>query len=233
MLNKSRAIVLHHIRFGESSLIVTFYTEKLGKLVCLVNGVRLKKAKFPATFFQPLSLLEADFYYRENRELQRLKEATCPCLFATIPFQITKSAIAMFLAEVLYLTLREEESNPPLFSFLFHSFQLLDNKDKGIANFHLWFMLQFARYLGILTAEAEFFEGNKTSPDLRLFYQIPQEATAALIRMIGSPQGPPDDLKLSNQNRNLLLDRIIRHYAAHVDGFSRLKSFTVLKEVFE
>jgi DNA repair protein RecO (recombination protein O) len=153
-------------------------------------------------------------------------------MYATIPFQIRKSSVALFLSEVLYLALREEESNPSLFSFMYHAFQLFDNKDKGMANFHLWFMLQFARFQGILTAGAEFSGGDRISADLQLFYQIPDEASVALNQLMTSPLGPPDVLTLSNQNRNLLLDRIIRHYSNHLDGFSRLKSFSVLKEVF-
>ncbi len=232
MLNKTKAIILHHIRYGESSLIVTLYTEKHGRLACMVNGVRSKKAKFPATLFQPLTILETDIYYRENRELQRLKEASCPNLYTTLPFHAMKSAIALFLAEVLYLTLREEEGNPSLFSFLSHAFQLLDTIEKGIANFHIWFMLHYARFLGILTADPELFSGYKASADLQVFYQMPEEAMTALTRLLTSSQGPPDDIKLSNANRNLLLERLIRHYAMHLDGFSRLKSFAVLQEVF-
>ena len=233
MLHKTKAISLHHIRYGESSLIVTLYTEKHGRLACMVNGVRSKKARFPATLFQPLTILETDFYYRENREVQRLKEASCPFLYTSIPFHADKSAIALFLAEVLYLTLREEEGNPSLFSFLSHAFQLLDTKEKGIANFHVWFMLHFARFLGILTADPVFFSGHEVSADHQVFYQMPEEATVALARFLTNPQGPPDDIQLSNPHRNLLLERLIRHYALHIDGFSRLKSFAVLKEVFE
>jgi DNA repair protein RecO (recombination protein O) len=232
MLHKTKAISLHHIRYGESSLIVTLYTEKHGRLACMVNGVRSKKARFPATLFQPLTILETDYYYRENRELQRLKEASCSYLYTTIPFQAEKGAIALFLAEVLYLTLREEEGNPSLFSFLSHAFQLLDAKEKGIANFHIWFMLHYAKFLGILTADPSFLSDNEVSADHQVFYRMPEEAMTALTRLLTSPQGPPDDIKLSNPNRNLLLERLIRHYAMHLDGFSRLKSFAVLREVF-
>ena len=233
MLNKTRAIVLHQVRYGETSLIVTLYTEKHGRLGCMVSGVRSKKSRIPATLFQPLSLLEADFYYRENRELQRIKEATCPYHYQSIPFSITKSAIAFFLAEVLYLTLREEESNPDLFAFLFHAFQLLDTRTEGVASFHVWFMLRFARYLGILPEEPEDYSGSSMDAELQLFQHLPSAAESALIHMIGSTDGPPHGLILSNQHRMLLLDRIIRHYSLHVDGFSRLKTYAVLKETFE
>ena len=78
MLNKTRAIVLHHVRYGETSIIITFYTEKYGRLACMANGVRSRKARFPAILFQPLTIVDTDFYYRQNREIQRIKEASCP-----------------------------------------------------------------------------------------------------------------------------------------------------------
>ena len=232
MLNKTRAIVLHRVKYGESSLIVIFYTEKYGRIACMVHGVRSKKGKFPATLFQPLSLLETDFYYRQNRELQRLKEATSSFHYNSIPFSISKSAIALFLAEVLYLTLREEESNPSLFSFLFHAFQLLDTKDEGCANFHLWFMLHLTRYLGIFIPQ-QYFQGEDTlSSDMQVFHALSVEASAALKLLAESMEGPPDKMQLSYQDRTQLLERIISYYALHLDGFSRLKSFAVLQEVF-
>jgi DNA repair protein RecO (recombination protein O) len=232
MLIKSRAIVLHHLRYGDSSLIVTLYTEKHGRMTCMVSGAYSKKSKFPATWFQPLSLLDADFYFRQNRELQRLKEASCPCPHTSIPFSIAKSAVALFLAEVLFLTLREEESNPALFSFLYNAFQLLDASEEGISNFHLWFMLHFSRYIGILPVISEVTSGIAASADMQFFAGLPAEAVKALSDLMVHPQGPAAGLKLSNQNRYLLLDRIIRYYAQHLEGFSRLKSFAVLREVF-
>lgn len=232
MLTKTRAIVLHHIKYGDSGLIVTLYTEKQGRIACMVNGVRSKKGKFPATFFQPLSLLEIDFYFRQNRELQHLKEVSCPLHYGSIPFTISKSAIALFLAEVLYLTLREEEGNAPLFSFLFHSFQWLDAKDTGCSNFHLWFMLHFSRYLGILPAHQDVIEVDSVASEMQVFYAMPAEAVKALSILMANPQGPPEELQITHTARNLLLERIIRYYALHLDGFSRLKSVSVLQEVF-
>lgn len=232
MINKTRAIVLHYVKYGDSSLIVTLYSEKYGRIACMVNGVRSKKGKFSAILFQPLSLLETDIYYRQNRELQRLKEVFCPFQYDTIPFNITKSAIAFFIAEVLYLSLREEEGNPTLFNFLYHAFQLLDTKEEGCSNFHLWFMLHFLRYLGILPAELKDVEDNVFSSDTQLFYAMSVEAKDALKLLIASPQGPPDKLQINNSDRTQLLERLIRYYALHLDGFSRLKSYSVLQEVF-
>lgn len=232
MLSKSRAIVLHHLKYGESSLIVTLYSEKLGRLTCMVNGVRSKKSRFPANLFQPLTLLEVDFYYRQHRDLQRMKEASCPCPYTTITFSPSKGAIALFLAEVLYLTLQEEAGNPQLFSFLFHSFQLFDARESGMADFHLWFLLHFARFLGMLTVDPAELTDPFVSSDLVQFRHLPEEARKALVLLVTHPQGPPEILRITGVVRALLLDRIIRHYAQHIEGFNRLKSLSVLQEVF-
>jgi DNA repair protein RecO (recombination protein O) len=231
MLNKTRAIVLHHIKYSESSIIVTFYTEKYGRVSCMVNGIHSKKARFPITLFQPLSLLEMDFYYRSNRELQRIKDVSFACNYLTIPFNISKSTIALFLAEVLYLTLREEESNPILFAYLFHSFQLFDARDTGISNFHIWFMLHFSKYLGFFPSVKEE-KRVSFSSDLLAFDALTPSAAGALNKLIYSVKGPPEELKISHHDRMALLESLIKYYTLHHEGFSRLKSYSILQEVF-
>jgi DNA repair protein RecO (recombination protein O) len=44
----------------------------------------------------------------------------------------------------------KRKKNRPLFAFLEHSIEVLENTDSGIANFHIAFLLQLTRYLGIL-----------------------------------------------------------------------------------
>ncbi len=232
MLNKTRAIVLHHVKYGESSLIVSFYTEKYGRLSCMVSGVRTKKSKFPATLFQPLTLIDADFYYRQNRDLQRLKEAACSVHYMTIPFNVSKSAVAIFLSEVLYISLREEESNPVVFAFIYNALQLFDSMDDRNSTFHLWFMMQLTRYLGFFPPEQIFEQEGLSSPDFQVFQAMPLGSRTALKLIVQSVQSPPDLKNVSGWDRNELLSRIIKYYALHVDGFSKLRSFKILQEVF-
>lgn len=229
MLNKTQAVVLHHIRYGDASLIVTLYTERFGRLTCMVSGVHSKKSRFPPTYFQPLTLLETEIYYKQNREMQRLKELACPFHYTTIPFAIAKSSIALFLAEVLFITLREEEANPALFSFLFHSFQLLDTKEEGISNFHLLFLLNYSRYLGIFPAELEQMH---PAGELSVFRNMPGEAWQALADMNGISMATPEKLIIGQHVRTLLLERLVRYFALHMDGMERLKSLQVLKDIF-
>lgn len=232
MLTKTRAIVLHQVKYGESSLILNLYTEQFGRTACIVSGVRSRKPRFPATLFQPLHMLEADIYYRRSREMHRLKEVTGLVHYQTIPFNVSKSTIALFLAEVLMHCLREEESNPPLFAFLFHAFQLLDASDEGYSYFHHWFLVQLSRYLGFLPQEQLITGTLNPVYDLPVFGNLSPDTLEALRALAGCASGPPAQLSLNHAGRAGLLESIIRYYTLHIDGFTRLRSYEVLQEVF-
>jgi DNA repair protein RecO (recombination protein O) len=231
MLHKSLAIVLHSIKYGETSLIVTLYTQEMGRLSCIVSGVRTRKSKWSASFFQPLTILEIVFYYRENREVQRLKEATCFFYYDSIPFETLKSSIALYLSEVLNLTLREEENNSALFAFLCQSFQWLDMEKEGVANFHLWFMIHYARFLGILSVKNSYSDPFPADSEMLSWPGLSDELKMAWNSLVDSPTKPPH-LQISKSGRNILLDLLVLHYSHHMDGFARIKSVEILREVF-
>jgi DNA repair protein RecO (recombination protein O) len=230
MIIKTRAIVLHPVKYGESSLIVTLYSEKHGRLSVIVSGVHSKKTRLPATFFQPLTLLEADIYLKKNREVHRLKEVSTISHYTSIPFSVTKSAVALFLADVLLHTLREEEQNLHLFDFLFHAFQLLDSKDEGVSNFHLLFLLHYSRFLGIFPGETvESQPGLFSDPVLA---RIPPEAASILKDLLKLSLSQAENVSMSPAIRHMLLDSLIRYFEQHLEGMGRIRSASVLSDLF-
>ncbi len=148
MIVPTRAIVLNHIRYNDSSLIANLYTEALGKQTIFIQGAFKKKSAVRSVLFQPLYLIETEIHYRANRQMQRISDAYIFKPLKHIPFDPVKSSIALFVAEILNKTLKEEEQNLELFKFLIHSIEMLDLNDAGTANFHLIFLLHYTRYLG-------------------------------------------------------------------------------------
>ena len=57
MIHKTRGIVFRFTRYGETSIIVTIFTEAFGLQSYIVNGVRSKSAKNKIALYQPLTLL--------------------------------------------------------------------------------------------------------------------------------------------------------------------------------
>jgi DNA repair protein RecO (recombination protein O) len=241
MLYKTKAIVLNHLKYGDTSLVATIYCEALGRKTFLVQGVYKKKSKFHSTFFQPFTILDLEVDVNPKRELQRIKEITLSDPFHTIPFDPVKSALIIFLAEVLYKTIKEEEPNPPLFDYIYHAIQLLDIKDTGVANFHLVFLINLTRYLGFYP-ENNYSETNcvfdpvngKFFPALS-HHSIEEEKLSSfwLSNLINLNFESLELLPMNHNTRNNLLKLIIEFYNLHLGGLSNVKSLSVLQSVFE
>lgn len=232
MVVKTRAIVLHHVKYGESGIIMYCYTEEFGRMAYMVHGVRKKRSKFPGAVYQPLTILDVIFYYKANRSIQLIKELSHNLRYNSIPFNTTKSCIAMFISEVLYKTLQEEESNPLLFEFLYRTFHVFDLNDQGTNNFHLVFLLQYTKYLGIFPSGL--LDKDKTAghADLHVFSDLKKGLLEMVARMLQEPELHPDEAIIDNEARSLILERIIKYYNLHLEGILNLKSLSVLREIF-
>jgi DNA repair protein RecO (recombination protein O) len=120
MLHKTRGIGLSYLRYRESSIITKIYTEAFGIQTYIVNGVRSSKSKNNRiALFQPLPLLDMVVYHKNKEDtVHRISELKCYAPFHSIPFDVIKSSLALFITEILGKTLREEESNELLFRFI-------------------------------------------------------------------------------------------------------------------
>jgi DNA repair protein RecO (recombination protein O) len=242
MIHKSKAITLHTIRYGENSLIAYLYTEAYGRISLLVNGAFGKrKATGKAAFFQPLDINNVVFYHRSVHGLGRLKEVSTAIGFSSIPFDPVKRAIALFVSELVYRTVREEESNPVLYNFLETSIHLLDVMSTGAHNFHIIFLVQLSRHLG-------FYPGNRWSSatpyfDYRNGLFIEHEPQHPLFfgksdsewigRAMDTPFHEADRLEMNHLLRKQLIENLLAYYQFHIESVAAMKSLPVLAQVFE
>ncbi|MBN1117452.1 MAG: DNA repair protein RecO [Bacteroidales bacterium] len=221
MLHKTTGIVLQAIKFSDSSLIVQIYTRDSGRQSYIVQGVRAKKSKFHFNQFQPLTVLNLEVEHKESREIQRIRDLSLKHAFHNLHTNIVKNTIALFVAEVLNKSLKDTEGNNSLFDYLESSIQILDICQEGYVNFHLVFMVQFTRFLGI-------FPQNNLELDS---YQS-EEEKVKLHDIIPYSLKDLHKLTLTNTTRNLLVKSIVDYYRYHLDGISEIKSIKVLHEVF-
>ncbi len=228
MLHKTRGIVLSHIRYRETSIIVKIYTEAFGLQSYIVNGVRssgnARSGGSRMGLYQPLTLLDLVVYYQEKANLQRIKEIKCAEPYMHLPLDFQKTGIALFLTEMLGKSLKGEEANPPLFLFLHSSLHVLDTHQEGIQNFHLQFLLKLSRYLGFATPTAEDFL-EEVSPYISADL-IDREA---IERLLLEPYG--SSIPLNGERRRHVLQLILQFYRLHVAEFGELKSLPVLQEM--
>lgn len=150
MLEKTRGILLHTVKYGDNSLIHTMYTEKFGRQAYILNAARGARSKNKSAHLQPLYIVDMEVYQKKNREVQRIKELKLISPYHSIPFDVVKTSQAIFLAELLNKIILEEEQNPGLYSFLESSFLFFDLMETGKTDFHIWFLTHLTTYLGIM-----------------------------------------------------------------------------------
>lgn len=240
MLTKTRGICIHSVKFGDKSLVVTLYTEKFGRQSYVVNDTRGAKAKNKSGLMQPLYLLELEAYVKENRSLNRIREVWLDEAYHTIQFDAFKSSQAIFLAEILYRTLQEEAPNLPFYGFLANSLKMFDAMQEGSSDFHVWFLAQLTGWLGILphiddpgTGWFDLQKGVSVAQEPLHGYCIQPEISLILSRILRSGLSDLGMLHINHKQRYLLLTKLMDYFHIHFENLGQVKSFAVLKEVFE
>jgi DNA repair protein RecO (recombination protein O) len=240
MLAKTRGVVLHTLQYGESSLIVTMYSENHGRISCLIHATRGIKAKNKSSILQPLFILEVEMYLKKSRELQRIKEIRLFKPYLSIPYDVIKSSQILFLAELLNKIIREEESNPALYSFIENSLIFFDSMKEGTANFHIWFLARFTEFAGIYPHLSDIGQGWFDMKKGMITGKVPlhpffmdQETTACFKNIINLNIHELSGFHIPYSIRNDLLNNLLEYYHQHFENLENFNSLAVLHEVFE
>lgn len=238
--DKTRAIFLKAIRYGDNSLIVKLLTEENGLQSFMVKGAFNKNAKIRAALFQPLTLI--DIVCSKSRgELGYLKEASVEYSYKDIPFNINKSAIVLFVCELLSKSIQETETDQELFSFIHHSLTHLDDMNDNYADFPLKFAIKLTDFLGfspnILSYQQGFVfdleEGCFRHDSANAIYVIDKQQSELFYRLCCNNIFDDVKININYQERHHLTEAVITYYKLHVSGFNEMKSAEVLKTVLQ
>lgn len=239
MLIKTRGIILKTIKYGETSIIAEIYTEERGLRKYVINGVRSKKARVHASLLQVMSLLDLVVYNREDRDLNHVKEIRSAYVYQSMPFDVKKSALALFMAEIIRKTIRESEENKPLFQFLFDTFQFLDEASSPISNLHLFFLIELTAFLGFLPAgewdqDTQLFdlqEGSFTNNIPNHRHYLDEQLSFILNELLHSAPSDTHQIKITAVQRRALLQSMLDYYKLHMDFLPDIHSHQILQEV--
>ncbi len=236
MIVKTKAIVISSIKFQDKSLIVKCLTFSDGlKSYFVRDAFSNKKSNQKIGYFLPLTILEIESNHKNKGNLEYFKEVKVATPYQTIHTDVVKSTIVLFISEVLYHAIHEEEKNEALFEYLETALQWFDNHSFN-ANFHLILLLEMTKYLGfypeISEVEAAYFEMIEgTFSVLQATSSLSVHETN-LFRKLINLRFDVSDKSFHVVERQLLLKILIDYYLIHLDGFRTPKSLAVLKEVF-
>ncbi len=243
MLQTTKAIILRTVAYGDTSLIVSAFTQRYGLQQYMVKGARKsgKKGGSLASMLQPAAILELIVYHNDQKQLQLVKEMRWEVVYATVMSGISKNAIALYMVELLSKCLKQPETNDELFAFVESTLILLDGCDNAVAaNLPLYYALKLAGILGFrmedeyhqeqryLDLQAGSFvheppiHGMYLDPVLsEVTHQILQHDNAVTLYRI----------KLNQGQRRALMQAYIHFFQFHISDFGQMKSLQVLQEV--
>lgn len=242
MTHKTKGIVLRSIKYGETSLVVTVFTELFGVQTYMVNGVRSsKKSSSKANQLQPGAVLDLLVYHSDQKSMQRIREFSWSVLYQQVLSDVIKNTIALYMVELLYKCLKQPEQNTPLFYFCEDVLLALDTADKAVtANIPLYFALQLPHFFGFKIND----DYDETQPilDLQEGCFVPEvplhpnfvdgtnaELTSQLLKVL-----QPFELRafpMHHSVRRQLLIRYHEYFSFHIPDFGVVKTMAVMAEV--
>lgn len=238
MLVKTNAIVLSKLKYRDNDLIVKCYTKNRGVVSYLLRGVlKSSKKSSKVAYFQLLSQLQIEENYKPKQSLQFISEVKLNVVYHSLHTNVLKSAITMFLSEVLSSALKEEEPNESLYNFLETSLELLDNETE-FSNFHLLFLLELTKHLGFYpdTSQINFPYFNLSSGEFeskaQQVYSISGENLVTLKTLLGTKFDALYTVKLNSNQRQSFLNMMLLYYELQLGDFRKPKSLQIFNQVF-
>ena len=243
MLHKTKGIVLRTVKYGETSVVATIFTELFGVQTYLVNGVRTSRAKSAkGNLLHPPNMLEMVVYHHAQKNLQRISEFRLSYIYQSLHYKVIKNTIALYIAELLSHILKQPETHTELYYFSENILQQLDLQAGNVANFPLFFTLKIAALSGFnvngkfsaATPYLDLQEGSFVPQAPSHPYYLEKEwseYTHHFLQMKKPEEAM--ELSLNKTIRWNLLMAYLDYIRLHVHDFTPLKSPAVLHEILD
>lgn len=227
-----KAIVLHAIKHGDKKYILKLYTHNNG-LVTVSTSLG-KQVRSSHLF--PLSLINVELILKQNKEVHQITEASSYYILSTISNSLSKLSIAQFLNEVLIKTIRETATNKHLFEFIESCLIYLNDTETEFINLHLYFLAELTHYFGVeptnnYSLQSPYFDcrnGQFAPMSLAFPLGLCKEDSVLFSEIL---KVNALKSKISNTQRQIILEAWLAYYRLHFPGFNTIKSLEVLKEI--
>lgn len=239
VLIHTEGIIVRTIKYGESSIITHVLTEKLGLQSLIMSGVSTGNNK--SGMFQIMNQLEMVIYYQDSKPMHRIKEARYARMYRTLPFEIQRSAVGIFLLEMVRKCLTGAERDRDLYLWVKSGLDYADEAESPLGWLPLYFSIGFTRYLGLRPfhdgePDSIYFDlrEGRFSSDIPFHPDYLDKIPSALIQCILDCASPQELNRIplpSKMLRKELMNAILDYYRFHLDHFKGLDSPHILEEI--
>ena len=242
MLHNTKGIVLRVTKYGDTSIIMTAYTELFGLQQYMVKGVRVtsKKGANKGVFYQPAAILQMEVYHAPMKTMQMVKEVSWDYVYQTVYSDILRNAVALYIVEVLQQTM-QPEPHPEMFYLIEDTFKQLDKGGAGlVSNLPIYFLIHLSQTMGFglqgkysdETPILDIKEGEFVSkPPAHPYYLEAQTAQVASTFLAVQFYNDLETISLSGTQRKTILELFQLSLSWHYKKFSEIKSLPILQSI--
>ncbi|GEP92299.1 DNA replication and repair protein RecO [Chitinophaga terrae (ex Kim and Jung 2007)] len=244
MLHKTRGIVLRAVKYGDTSLILSVFTELFGLQSYIVNGARSSKPKAAkGNLLQPGNILEMVVYHQDIKNIHRISEFKLGHIYTSVQLNVVKNTVALYIIELLQKCLKQPEQHLELYYFTENTLRYLDLAPMpAIANLPLYYTLKVGEQLGFrlnghfseYTPFLDLQEGTFTDlPPHHSYHLDPEcsELTDRIFRCAGIPELVT--ITMSKDKRRRLLYAYLDFFQLHLPDFTEMHSPPILHEILD
>jgi len=225
MIINTDAIVLKTFSYGETSLISRCFTKDKGKISFIIKGAKSKKNPI-SPYFQPLSFINIIYKENEKRELQIVSKVSFVQIWTQIPLSLRKMSLSQSILEISDFTLEKDDPYPNLFNMLINTFQNFESGDID-ENILFW------NYECKILSEMGFMINIEDNFDSGLINLKTEDKIINTIqKLINGNISDIDPITISVENKKKISKFLYQKLCFYFDGFERLKSFRVIKDIF-
>lgn len=138
---RTEAVVLRGVDFGDTSRIITLLTPARGRISCLAKGVRRGKSPHAAAL-DTLNRLDILYYWKDSRSVQTLGEVAVMTRYGGIKASLEKGAYAALAAEMVLRIAHENEPGEALYNVFVRGLESLDGWTGEVQAHACWQMVQ-------------------------------------------------------------------------------------------
>lgn len=238
-MEKTKGFVLRSIKYGDSSAIMQVYTEDFAVSSILIKGFFSSKNKKLRTLQFPFTEVEFTISPKQKSDLKIPSNLQISQAFYEMHQHPIKSIMLQFIAEVLYESLKEDEKNADLYSFLNEQIQVFNKKKEHFAEFHLNLMMSLTSYFGFFPNRENFdlpyfdlMEGRFT-PQNNSQYLLSDVESSAWKKLMQISFSENSENQFNKEIRLRLNEILLTYFTLHLDGFREPKSLMILKEILK
>ena len=145
MLLTTDAIVLALTPHSDRAMLLSVYTQQRGRQNYLVYGVGSRKQR--KAVFTPLSRVTLTVDEQPTRPIQTLRDIRFRVVPEQIFMDIRRQTVALFVAEILFRTIRHPLEDESLFRLIDKTAEAVENSTQP-ENVHIDFLRSFCTVIG-------------------------------------------------------------------------------------